>query len=208
VHGFADFAGRNKASGVLVSSETDRGKDCAALDPLVWLFQRLSPPEPWASLARAMETWLAPFAAMFAQPTWLNAVALAAEALRCLNRRTVCSALRAAGHAREGADGAPDKGFSRLHRFLPGGVWRGLEGSKILPGLPVKAFVPDRQPLVVGVDDSIERRRGGKIRDKGICRDPVRSSRGFVVKVEGLRWLSFHLLARPGFARRTGGVPP
>lgn len=150
--------------------------------------------------ARAIETWLAPFAALFTQPTWLNAMALATGALLCLNRRTVCAALRA-------VDGASDKGFSRFHRVLSRGVWSGLQGSRILLGLLVRAFVPDGEPVVVGVDDSIERRRGGKIRDKGLDRDPVRSSRGFFVKVEGLRWLSFHLLAKPGFARRTWGLP-
>ena len=147
-----------------------------------------------------MEIWLAPFAAMFTQPTWLNAVALATGALLCLNRRTVCSALRA-------VDGASDTGFSRFHRFLSRGAWSGLQGSRILLGLLVTAFVPDGQPVVVGVDAFIERRRGGKIRDKGIYRDPVRSSRGFFVRVEGLRWLSFQVLARPGFAKRTWGLP-
>src|ERR1700750_1655898 len=150
--------------------------------------------------ARAMETWLAPFAALFTQPSWLNALALATGALLCLNRRTVCAALRA-------VDGASDQGFSRFHRFLSRGVWSGLQGSRILLGLLVKAFVPDGQALVVGVDDSIERRRGGKIRDRGISRDPGRSSRGFFVKVEGLRWLSFQVLAKPGFAKRTWGLP-
>ena len=147
-----------------------------------------------------MESWLLPFAAMFTQPTWLNAVALATGALLCLNRRTVCAALRV-------VDGTADKGFSRFHRFLSRGAWSGLQGSRTLLGLLLKAFVPDGQPVVVGVDDTIERRRGGKIRDKGIYRDPVRSSRGFFVKVEGLRWLSFQLLARPGFAGRTWGLP-
>jgi DDE superfamily endonuclease len=150
--------------------------------------------------ARAIETWLAPFAAMFTQPTWLNAVALATGALLCLNRRTVCAALRA-------VDGASDQGFSRFHRFLSRGAWSGLQGSRILLGLLVRAFVPDGQAVVVGVDDNIERRRGCKIHDKGIYRDPVRSSRGFFVKVEGLRWLSFQVLAKPGFARRTRGLP-
>src|SRR3954454_15702591 len=150
--------------------------------------------------ARAIETWLAPFAVLFTQPSWLNALALATGALLCLNRRTVCAALRA-------VDGASDKGFSRFHRFLSRGTWSGLQGSRILLGLLVKAFVPDGQALVVGVDDNIERRRGGKIRDTGIYRDPVRSSRGFFVKVAGLRWLSFQLLAQPGFARRTWGLP-
>ena len=149
---------------------------------------------------RAMESWLAPFAALFTQPTWLNALALATGALLCLNRRTVCAALRA-------VDGASDKGFSRFHRFLSRGAWSGLQGSRILLGLLVKAFVPDGEPLVVGVDDHIERRRGDKIRDTGIYRDPVRSSRGFFVKVEGLRWLSVQLLAKPGFAKRTWGLP-
>jgi hypothetical protein len=146
--------------------------------------------------ARAMETWLAPFAALFTQPSWLNALALARGALLCLNRRPVCAALRT-------VDGASDMGFSRFHRFLSRGAWSGLQGSRIRLGLLVTAFVPDGQALVVGVDANIERRRG----DKGIYRDPVRSSRGFFVKVAGLRWLSFQVLAKPGFARRTGGLP-
>src|SRR5437660_8714733 len=110
--------------------------------------------------ARVMETWLAPFAALFTQPTWLNAVALATGALLCLNRRTVCAALRA-------MDGATDKGFSRFHRFLSCAQWSGLQGSQILLGLLQKAFVPDGEPLVIAVDDSVERRRGVRIRDKG-----------------------------------------
>jgi hypothetical protein len=67
--------------------------------------------------ARAMESWLLPFATMFTQPSWLNAVALTTGALLCLNRRTVCAALRA-------VDGATDKGFSRFHRFLSRGRGR------------------------------------------------------------------------------------
>jgi hypothetical protein len=82
---------------------------------------------------RAMEMWLLPFAAMFTQPSWLNAVALATGALLCLNRRTVCAALRA-------LDGAADKGFSRFHRFLSRSEWSGLQGAKILLGLLQDAF--------------------------------------------------------------------
>src|SRR5215217_4671178 len=110
--------------------------------------------------ARAMEIWLLPFAAMFTLPSWLHAGALATGALLGLNRRTVCAALRA-------VDGTSDKGFSRFHRFLSRGAWSGLTGPRILLSLLLKAFVPDGQPLVIGVDDTIERRRGSKIRDKG-----------------------------------------
>ncbi|CAH2606024.1 protein of unknown function (plasmid) [Rhodovastum atsumiense] len=150
---------------------------------------------------RVMEMWLLPFAAMFTQPSWLNAGALATGALLCLNRRTVCAALRA-------VDGAADKGFSRFHRFLSRADWSGLQGARILLGLLQTAFVPEGEPLVIAVDDSVERRRGAMIRDKGIYRDAVRSSRGFFVKVAGLRWLSLQVVTRPGFARRTGVAVP
>jgi DDE superfamily endonuclease len=94
-----------------------------------------------------------------------------------------------------------------VHRFLARATWSGLEGSRILLGLLRKAFVPDGEPIVAVVDDTVERRRGANIRDKGLYRDAVRSSRSFLVKVEGLRWLSFQLAVRPGFAGRTWGLP-
>src|SRR4051794_32155150 len=150
--------------------------------------------------ARAMGDWLLPFAAMFTRPSRLNAVALATGALLCLNRRTVCAALRA-------VDGAADRGFSRFHRFLSRATWSGLEGARILLGLLHEAFVPEGEPIVGVVDDTIERRRGARIRDKGLYRDAVRSSRSVFVKVEGLRWLSFQLAVRPGFAGRSWGLP-
>src|SRR4051812_7859060 len=58
-------------------------------------------------------------------------------------------------------------------------------------------------PVVLGLDDTIERRRGKRISAKGIYRDPVRSSKAFFVKTSGLRWLSLMLLAR---VRWPGGV--
>jgi len=38
--------------------------------------------------------------------------------------------------------------------------------------------------------DTIERRKGKKIKAKGCYRDPVRSSQKYVVKCFGLKWLS------------------
>jgi hypothetical protein len=57
-------------------------------------------------------------------------------------------------------------------------------------------------PVVIGCDDTIERRRGAKISAKGIYRDPVRSSHSHFVKTSGLRWLS--LMAQP----HGSGLPP
>ena len=39
----------------------------------------------------------------------------------------------------------------------------------------MEAFVPEGEPLVLGVDETLERRRGKKIPAEGIYRDPVRS---------------------------------
>jgi hypothetical protein len=57
----------------------------------------------------------------------------------------------------------------------------------------VTMFVPTG-PIIMGIDDTIERRKGKKIKAKGIYRDPVRSSHSHFVKVSGLRWLSMMLL--------------
>jgi hypothetical protein len=62
-------------------------------------------------------------------------------------------------------------------------------------------------PTVVGLDDSIERRRGAKIRAKEIYRDPVHSSDSHFVKASGLRWLSVILLTPDPWAKRFWALP-
>jgi hypothetical protein len=78
----------------------------------------------------------------------------------------------------------------------------------VLLGLLLDTFVPCDGPVVLGLDDAIERRRGKRIRAKGIYRDPVRSSKGHFAKASGLRWLSLMLLvpipwAGPGGSGRS-----
>jgi len=60
---------------------------------------------------------------------------------------------------------------------------------------------------VIGVDETIERRRGARIGARGIYRDPVRSSRGHFVKASGLRWISVMLLAPVPWAGRVWALP-
>ena len=61
--------------------------------------------------------------------------------------------------------------------------------------------------LVFGLDDTIERRRGEKIKAKGIYRDPVRSSHSHFVKASGLRWLCCMLLVEVPWAGMVWGLP-
>lgn len=79
--------------------------------------------------------------------------------------------------------------FGTYHRVLSRAVWSSLTVSRILLGLLVTTFVPTG-PLVIGIDETIERRRGAKISAKGIYRDPVRSSHSHFVKASALRWRS------------------
>jgi hypothetical protein len=76
-----------------------------------------------------------------------------------------------------------------------------LEASRILLGLLIHAFARNG-PVILGLDDTIERRRGAKIKAKGIYRDPVRSSHSHFVKASGLRWLSLMVLAPIPWANR------
>ena len=45
----------------------------------------------------------------------------------------------------------------------------------------IAAFVPADAPVVLGGDETLERRQGAKIAKPGIYRDAARSSRSFVV---------------------------
>jgi hypothetical protein len=79
------------------------------------------------------------------------------------------------------------------HRVVNRAIWSSLAASRILLGLLVTTYAP-QGALVLGIDETIERRRGAHIAAAGIYRDPVRSSRSSFVKVNGLRWIVVMLL--------------
>jgi len=142
---------------------------------------------------------LAPFAPLFSKRVWQHAKVLLAGAVLAPGRRTVSSALRAMGLDQE-------RRFHRYHRVLSRASWSSREASRVLLGLLVEVFVPDG-PLVLGVDETLERRRGKKIVAKGIYRDPVRSSHGHFVKTSGLRWVCLMLLVPIPWASRVWALP-
>jgi hypothetical protein len=141
-----------------------------------------------------------PFAGMFVQQrTWRHAQLLLLGALLTPGQRTVCAVLRVAGLRWE-------RHFVTYHRVLNRAVWRDRMGTRRLLELLVARFAP-RGPVLLGVDDTIERRRGKRISAKGIYRDPVRSSKSFFVKTSGLRWLSLMLLAPIAWSGRVWALP-
>src|SRR5829696_3474891 len=139
------------------------------------------------------------FSGLFRERTWAHAQTLLLGAILMPGIRTVAMVLRVMGLADE-------RHFVNYHRVLSRAVWSPRAASRILLALLVRAFVP-RGPIVLGLDDTIERRRGAKIRAKGIYRDPVRSSDRHFVKASGLRWLSVMLLAPIPWAKRVWALP-
>ena len=110
------------------------------------------------------------FAPLFFQRSWRHAEVLLVGAILAPGKRTVTSLLRISGLARE-------RRFVSYHRILNRAVWSLRAASRLLLGRLVAAFAPVG-PVVLGIDDTIERRRGKRIAAKGIYRDPVRSSHG------------------------------
>src|SRR6478609_8771600 len=140
------------------------------------------------------------FAPVFVQQrTWRRAELLLIGAILAPGKRTVTSLLRIAGLGRE-------RRFTNYHRVLNRAAWDARAAARLLLGLLVAVFAPSG-PVLLGIDDTIERRRGKRIAAKGIYRDPVRSSKGHLVKASGLRWLSLMLLAPIPWAGRVWALP-
>jgi len=143
---------------------------------------------------------LAPFAPLFSKRIWQHAQLLLVGAILTPGRRTVSSALHAMGLDQE-------RRFHRYHRVLSRASWSSRKVSRILLGLVVEAFVPEGDPLVVGIDETLERRYGKKIATRGVYRDPVRSTHETFVKSSGLRWVCVMLLVEVPWASRVWALP-
>ena len=146
-----------------------------------------------------VEAVLTAFSSLFTRPGWRRAQALLCGALLAPANHALTAALRALGLA-------DDAGFQNYHRLLNRARWSARHAAGILLGLLVAAFVPDGA-LILGLDETVERRRGPKIKARAIYRDAARSSRECFQKTSGLRWLSLHLLVPIRWARRVWALP-
>jgi len=139
------------------------------------------------------------FAPLFSKRVWEQVQVLVVGALLAPGQRTVTAVLRVMGLSQE-------RHFQNYHRVLNRARWSSLATARVLLELVVQSFAPTGV-VVIGLDDTLERRRGEQIKAKGIYRDPVRSSRAQVVKASGLRWLCAMVLAEIPWARRVWALP-
>src|SRR6202045_701348 len=151
-------------------------------------------------LPPCLRSRLAGFTDLFTRPTWSNVLVLLAGAILAPGRRTITTALRILGRECD-----PD--FCTFHRILNRAAWSSRAVARQLLIVLVKALVPSGAPVVIGLDDTIERRWGTKISARGIYRRPVRPSKGTLVKASGLRWLSAMVLVKVPWADRVMALP-
>jgi hypothetical protein len=142
---------------------------------------------------------LAAFAPLFSGRVLRQVQVLIIGAILTPGKRTVTSALRAMGLHQE-----PQ--FQKYHRVLSRNRWSSRKAAHILLGLLVRAFAGTGS-VIIGIDETLERRQGHKIAAKGIYRDAARSSRSVFVKSHGLRWISMMVLAPIAWAGRVWALP-
>lgn len=150
-------------------------------------------------LPRGMTVVLNSFSQLFTLPTWEHVQVLLMGAILCQGARRVSSILRVMGLSQE-------KRFEKYHRVLNRAKWNSMAGAKILLGLLVQ-LLPASLPLLIVVDDTVERRQGKKITSKGYYRDAVRSTEKTIVKCYGLKWVCLMLIVTLPWSKRPWALP-
>ena len=151
---------------------------------------------------------LVPFATLFTKPTpgrgrgqaWRKAQVLLVGAILTPGQRTVAAALRVMGRSDQ-------RDYAHYHEVLNRAVWSSRAAARILLALLLQHLDRSEGPLVFGIDETLERRRGPKIKARGIYRDAVHSSRQQLVKASGLRWISLMWLGHIPWAGRHWALP-
>jgi hypothetical protein len=143
---------------------------------------------------------LASCAPLFSDRVWRHTPLLLLGAMLTPGARTVTAALRAMGLAAEHR-------FTNYHRVLNRATWSARQGSRILLGLLITWLVPPAATLVLGADDTIERRSGRKSAAKGCYRDAGRSTKKPVSRCCGLQWVSRMLVVPVPWSQRVGALP-
>src|SRR5919202_3004812 len=154
---------------------------------------------PDLRLPPSFVAWLAPVLAAFSRRTRPTVAALAVGALLAVGPRTVAACLRVLGLAEH-------PGFAAFHRVLNRNTWSSLAPARVLLRTAAAAFVP-AGPVVVGVDHTLERRRGRRIGPAGHFYDAGRSSAERKAVSRGLRWLTTAVLVEVPFAGHVWALP-
>jgi DDE superfamily endonuclease len=140
------------------------------------------------------------FAVAFTLPTFAKVVVLIYGTVLAPGRRTVAAALRVMGSGNE-------QHFTNYHRVLNRANWSPWILSKLLLALIIRFFLVAGSPLLLLIDETLERRRGAQIKYKGWFRDAVRSTLQHVSTALGIRWLCLAILVPVPWSQRLWALP-
>jgi hypothetical protein len=153
-------------------------------------------PSPSAEIIQLLSA----FSIAFTAPAFAKVLVLIFGTILAPGRRTVTAALRMMGLA-------DDPHFSKYHRVLNRDRWSPWVVSKILLNLIIMICLPAGMPLLLVIDETLERRGGKQIKYKGWFRDPILSTKEHVVKALGLRWICLAVLVPVPWSQRPWALP-
>ncbi len=143
---------------------------------------------------------LQPFSTLFQQRTWTKAQILLVGAILSPRKRTITSALRVMGLS-------DDSGFAKYHHVLNRAVFSPLQLSRVMLLLVVQRLAQRDETLVFGIDETIERRWGRRIKARGIYRDAARSSESHLVKAKWTAMDKPHVARQHSLGASNLGAP-
>jgi hypothetical protein len=143
---------------------------------------------------------LSAFSVAFTGRTFAKALTLLHGTLLAPGRRTVAAALRAVGLI-------SDQHFTNYHRVLNRDHWSPWVLSKILLSLIIGLCLMPDMPLILIIDDTLERRQGRQIRYKGTFYDAVRSTVHKATISLGIRWVCLAALVPVPWSARLWALP-
>ena len=147
-----------------------------------------------------ISTVLSPFLYHFSRPLWIKVHKLVIGTFLCIGPRRISTILRVLGLNK-------DRGYCRFHRVLNRDKWNSLACAKTLLQQLISRFVKSGKPLLMGIDETLERRKGKKIQAKGWYRDGVRSKGKKVVTTLGLKWIVMSIIVSPFGGKRPWSLP-
>ena len=153
-----------------------------------------------ATLSGIIIQLMSTFACAFTQPTYQKVLLLVSGAILAPRQRTIAAVLRVMGLGQEAH-------FSNYHQVFNRAVWSPWVLSRLLLGLLVQTLLQANDPLILLIDETIERRQGAKIGYKSWFRDPVRSSGRHLSAVMGIRWVCLALLVPLPWSQRPWALP-
>jgi len=144
------------------------------------------------TLTSTMEASIQQFATCFTKPSFQTFCVIVTGWLLGHGRRVVTRILLA-------GDGLTVKTFSCYHRFFSQARWTVDAVGRVMLTMVLK-FIPEDAPIVVAVDDTLNRKTGKRIWAAGMHHDPLLSTARRAVFSFGHNWVVLSVQLRLPFA--------